>query len=200
MNLVRGRCTSVGSKCVRRVWRIVRWTWREAGREKGSVWGISLERPHCIYFGGEISFIGLRLTCGPIYWGLHVRHYMLCRLNWCKFIISSTERGGTLCEVPYIKLFFETLETSESKNSRTIWQHVILLLHSKWFEVQTIYFYGPFLLNQIPFPLKHPTKSRSKWGELNKKACSGNTRKLVLGRTENSGRSPTYFRLVLAYI
>ena len=106
MNLVRGRCTSVGSKCVRRVWRIVRWTWREAGREKGSVWGISLERPHCIYFGGEISFIGLRLTCGPIYWGLHVRHYMLCRLNWCKFIISSTERGGTLCEVPYIKLFF----------------------------------------------------------------------------------------------
>ena len=79
----------------------------------------------------------------------------------------------------YIKLFF--LETSKSKNSRTIWQHVILLLHSKWFEVRTIYFYGPFLLNQIPFPLKHPTKSRSKWGKLNKKACSGNTRKLVWG-------------------
>ena len=50
---VRGRCTSMGSKCVRRVWWMVRWTWRGAGREKGSVWGISLEWPHCIYFSLE---------------------------------------------------------------------------------------------------------------------------------------------------
>ena len=69
--------------------------------------------------------------------------------------------------------FFETEETSKSKNSWTIWQHVILSLHSKWFEVRTIYFYGPFLL-------KYPTKSHTKWGEWNWKACSGkNTRKLV---------------------
>ena len=89
---------------------------------------------------------------------------------------------------------FATLETRKTKNffARTIWQHVILSMQSKWFQVKAIYFYGPLLL-------KYPRKSRSKWDRMGKSHQGGNMRKLR-SHFQQAGLYPTCFRLVLPYI